>query len=92
MSQRIFTEKSHCCIKGVYAPVEGKSEEIVLSQSFKKTYSYMSQEENDYVMVAVDLNARVHDAVIPELISPRRQRIINANWKQLGDFLYIFLI
>jgi hypothetical protein len=81
---KIRTGKSHCCIIGVYAPVEGKTEEIELCRNFKKIYK--RQEENDYIMVAGDLNARIHDAVIPELISPHRERIVNANWKQLGDF------
>jgi hypothetical protein len=34
---------------------------------------------------AGDLDARIHVAVIPELISQHRQRIINANWKKLRD-------
>lgn len=79
ISDRIITLKfrtgrSHCNIIGVYAPSDGNKEEI---QRFYKELqdSIDKVGKNDYMVILGDLNARVGNSVITNVME-RRQKTI----------------
>lgn len=74
---RFKIERDHMTITGVYAPEEGKNEET--TQFYKRL-----QREID--IVCGDLNARVGNNVIPQIMGPHEERHLNNNGEPLLHF------
>lgn len=83
---RFNIERGHLTIIGVYAPEEGKKED---TEEFYENLQKQLHKWNkkDYLIIAGDLNARVGNINIPNVIGKFGEETINKNGEELKEFV-----
>ena len=82
---RLKTQRGHLTILGVYAPTEGREE---LNEEFYETLQKISDKvnKNDYIMFIEDMNARVGNNRVANIVGTNGEATLNSNGRKLIDF------
>ena len=82
---RLKTQRGHLTILGVYAPTEGRDE---LNEEFYETLQKILDKvnKNDYMMLIGDMNARVGNNRVANIVGTDGEATLNSNSRKLIDF------
>ena len=84
---RLKIERGYLSVFGAYAAENGKKEEIFYQEL---QHRLNSCNKNDYLIIAVDLNARVGNQSIPSVVGTFGESCLNENGNLLRDFATLF--
>jgi len=81
---RLKTQRGHLTILGVYAPTEGRDE---LNEEFYETLQKILDKvsKNDYIMSIGDMNARVGNNRVANIVGTNGEATLNSNGRKLID-------
>jgi len=82
---RLKTQRGHLTMLGVYAPTEGRDE---LNEEFYETLQKVLDKvnRNDYIMLIGDMNARVWNSRVINIVGTNGKATLNNNGRKLIDF------
>jgi len=82
---RLKTQRGHLTILGVYTPTEARDE---LTEEFYETLQKILDKvnKNDYIMLIGDMNARVGNNKVANIVGTNREATLDSNDRKLIDF------
>jgi len=82
---RLKTQRGHLTTLGEYGPTEGRDE---LNEEFYETLQKILDKvnKNDYIMLIGDMNARVGNNRIANVMGTNGEATLNSNGRKLIDF------
>jgi len=85
METRLKTQRGHLRILGVYAPTEGRDE---LNEELYETLQKILDKvnKNDYIILIGDMNARVGNNIVANIVGTNGEATLNSNGRKLIDF------
>lgn len=90
-NERIITcrfkiERGYLTVVGVYSPDEGRKEETdIFYNELQAVLDGINK--NDYIVIGGDLNARIGNTPVKDIIGINREPTLNQNGKMLRDFV-----
>jgi len=87
LETRLKTQRGHLTILGVCAPTEGRGE---LNKEFYETLQKILDKvnKNDYIMLIWDMNARVGNNRVANIVGTNGEATLNSNGRKLIDFAH----
>jgi len=82
---RLKTQRGHLTILGVYGPAEGRDE---LNEECYETLQTLLDKvnKNDYIMLIGDMNSRVGNNRVANIVGTNGEATLNSNGRKLIDF------